>query len=201
MTDTQTMTIDAAWLTELLPPALAAAIGAYFSARLGVTHAERADSSRYRRESAEELLTALAALRSLLRDARHQRDFGKWAAAVSAVYDTVDDARYRFPQGFRHLKQSIRFALGEAVGGVSWVDLPSSRGRDELSEYNSRWTEYAIDYIDMVMNSVREWRDGRAKTAPKVSLLAFDPWLAKTGRHVSGGGPVRDDTDVRDPRT
>lgn len=182
------MTLDYSLVLDVLVPLLAVSLGAYFSARLGVVHAERAEASRFRRESAEELIAALSTLRDHLRDVQHNRDVGSWVAAVNVAYDAIEDARYRMPPSFRHLKRSIRFALGEAVGGVvSWADMPSSREGEGLADYNHRWNEYAIEYIDMALDSIREWRDASVKTAPKVRLPAFDPWLAKTGRYVTGG--------------
>lgn len=180
------MTLDLSWLAGMLPPALAAAVGAYFSARLGVVHAERAEASRLRRESADDLVEAFTALRNLFRDVQHDRDAGNWLAAVNVAYDAIEDARYRLPPSFRHLKQSIRFALGAAVGGVSLADMQSTREHEELADYNYRWNEYAIEYIEMALDAIREWRDASVKTAPKVRLLAFDPWLAKSGRYVPG---------------
>jgi len=180
------MTIDLSWLIAMLPPALAAAVGAYFSARLGVAHAERAEASRLRRDSAEELVGALLTLRGLLRDAQQNRDSEQWMVAVNATYDAIEDARYRTPAGFRHLKLSIRLALGEAVGGVSLADMRTSQENEDLSEYNHRWNEYAIEYMEMALDSIRGWRDAPVKTAPKVRLLAFYPWLATTERYVSG---------------
>ncbi|TQO19488.1 hypothetical protein FB472_1045 [Rhodoglobus vestalii] len=182
------MTLDYSLLLDVLVPLLAVSLGAYFSARLGVAHAERSEVSRFRRESAEELVVAFTTLRDLLRDVQHIRDVEQWIAAVNAAYDAIEDARYRTPSSFRHLKQSLRFALGEAVGGVSLADMRTSREHEELSEYNHRWNEYAIEYIEMVLGSIRQWRDAPVKTAPKVWLLAFDPWLAKTERYVSGQG-------------
>ncbi|WP_341953783.1 hypothetical protein [Salinibacterium sp. TMP30] len=180
------MTIDLSWILAVLPPALAAAAGAYFSARLGVAHAERAEASRFRRDSAEELVSAFMTLRDLLRGVQQNRDVEPWKAAVVVAYDAIEDARYRTPTSFRHLKQSLRSALGEAVGGVSWADLRSPREQEELSEYNHRWNEYAIEYVGMALDAIREWRDAPVKNAPKVRLLAFDRWLAKTERYVSG---------------
>jgi hypothetical protein len=63
--NTRVMTIDFSWILALLPPALAAAAGAYFSARLGVAHADRAEASQFRRDSAEDLVSALTTLRDL----------------------------------------------------------------------------------------------------------------------------------------
>jgi hypothetical protein len=117
---------------------------------------------------------------------QQNRDVEPWMAAVVVAYDAIDDARHRTPTSFRHLKQSRRSALGEAVGGVSWVDLRSPRQQEELSEYNHRWNEYAIEYVEMALDAVRAWRDAPVKSAPQVRLLAFDPWLAETERNVSG---------------
>jgi hypothetical protein len=180
------MNMDLSWLVGMVTTALAAAAGAYVSARLGLVHAERAEANRFRRETAEDLVGALTKLRDLLRDVQSNREIAQWAAAVIATYDAIDDARYRLPQSFRHLKQSLRFALGEAVGGVSWADMPSSWETEELSDYDHRWNEYAIEYVEMATDSIREWRDASAQATSKIFLPAFDPWLAKTQRYVSG---------------
>ncbi|WP_156786346.1 hypothetical protein [Microterricola viridarii] len=180
------MDMDLSWLVGIVTTALAAGVGAYVSARLGVVHAERADSNRLRRETAEEIIGALTKLRDLLRDVQNDRSPEQWTVPVITAYDTIDDARFRLPQGLRHLKQSVRFALGEAVGGPSLADLRPSSERDELADYNHRWNEYAIEYVEMAMDSVRQWRDAPAKSASSVRLPGFDQWLAKTNRHVSG---------------
>lgn len=188
--NTQSMTIDYSLLLGALGPMLAASLGAYFSARLGVAHAERTETIRRRLESAEDLVESLTTLRDLLRDVQHNRDVEQWTGAVNAAYDVIEDARYRTPISFRHLKRSVRFALGEAVGGVSLIDMRVSHGQEELAEYNHRWNEYAIEYVEMALDSIREWRDAPVKAAQKVRLLAFDPWLAKTKRYVSGQGAM-----------
>lgn len=185
--NTQRMDMDLSWLSGVVATALAAAAGAYVSARVGVTHAERAESNRFRREAAEEIIGALGKLRDLLRDVQIDRDIDQWTVPVNVAYDAIDDARHRLPQDLRHLKQSVRFALGEAVGGPSFADLRPSKEREELADYNHRWNEYAIEYIQMAMNSIREWRDASAKSASNVRLPGFDQWLAKTNRHVTGG--------------
>lgn len=180
------MEMDLSWLVGMIATALAAAAGAYVSARLGVVHAERTERNRFRREAAEEIIGALTKLRDLLRDVQNDRNLEQWTVPVIAAYDTIDDARYRLPQGFRHLKQSFRFALGEAVGGPSFADLRPSNERDELADYNHRWNEHGIEYIEVAMDSIREWRDAPAKSASNVSLPGFDLWLVKTDRHVIG---------------
>lgn len=180
------MTMDSSWPIVVLAPAIAASVGAYFSARLGVAHAERAENSRLRRDSAEEIIAALTPLRDLLRDVQENRDVKQWMIAVNTAYDAIEDAQYRAPSTFRHLKQSIRVSLGEAVGAVCWADSQPFREQVKIAEYNYRWNQYAIEYVELVMGSLREWRDASVKTAPRVRLLSFDRWLAATDRYHSG---------------
>lgn len=180
------MDMDLSWLVGMVTTALAAGAGAYVSARLGVVHADRAENNRFRRETAEEIISSLSKLRDLLRDVQNDRDFEQWTVPMITAYDTIDDARYRLPQRFRHLKQSVRFAIGEAVGGPSLADLRPSSEPGELADYNHRWNEYAIEYIEMAMDSIREWRDASAKSASNVRLPGYDLWLANTNLHVTG---------------
>ncbi|POH64402.1 hypothetical protein C3B61_13220 [Cryobacterium zongtaii] len=180
------MDMDLSWLVGIASTALAAGAGAYVSARLGVVHADQAENNRFRRETAEEIVVSLTKLRDLLRDVQNDRNSEQWTVPVITAYDTIDDARHRLPQRFQHLRQSVRFALGEAVGGPSLADLGPSSEPAELADYNHRWNEYAIEYIEMAVDSIREWRDASAKSAPNVRLPGFDLWLAKTSRHVTG---------------
>jgi hypothetical protein len=181
------MTLGLTWLVGLLTTTAAASIGAFVSGRLGLIQADRAETTRLRLETAEELITSLSELRRLLRDAEGSRNLETWSRAVEFTFEAVDDARHRLPPGWRHLKHSLRAALGEAVGGVAYIDLHSASDQAELAAYNYRWTEYAMEYTDLVVDSVRRWRDVRANGAPKVALASFDKWLAETGRYVAGG--------------
>lgn len=180
------MTMDLTWLVGLLTTTAAASVGAFISGRLGLIQADRSETTRLRRETAEELVTTLSELRRLLRDVESSRDFKHWARTVDVAFDAVDDARHRLASGWRHLKRSLRAALGEAVGMVAFADFHSARDQEELAPYTYRWTEYALEYTDLVLDSIRRWRDARAKTAPKMTLASFDEWLAKTGRYISG---------------
>lgn len=181
------MTLDLTWLVGLLITTAAASVGAFISGRLGLVQADRSETTRLRRETADDLVTTLSELRRLLRDADGSRDIDAWSKTVDITFDAVNDARHRLPSGWRHLKHSLRAALGEAVGAVAFVDIRSAHDKDELATYSHRWTEYAMEYTDLVIDSTRRWRDARAKVAPKVTLLNYDDWLARTGRYVSGG--------------
>jgi hypothetical protein len=135
----------------------------------------------------------------LLRDVHSSRDVDEWARAVVVAFEAVDDARHRLPPPWRHLKRSVRAAEGEAVGVVAFGDFRSSGEQDALAEYNHRWTEYAMEYTDLVLDAVRRWRDARPKTAEKIALLSFYAWLARTGRHPTAdeAHPVRRRRTIR----
>src|SRR4051812_34937121 len=107
----------AAIVTTLLTTVLGAFAGAYLSSRFAYQQSVRQESDQRRRRAAEDVLPRLIELRRLLRNAEAERDPREWASAVAAVYDALDDARFLFPKGMKHLRRSVQFAVGEAVGG------------------------------------------------------------------------------------
>jgi hypothetical protein len=175
------MNLNLEWLIGLLATTAAASLGAFVSGRMGLIQADRSETIRLRRETADGLISALTALRLLFRDAETSRDFAQWAQVVEVAYDAVEDARHRLPGGWRHLKFSLRAAISTAVGGVAHVDLQPPRDQEQLADYDLRWAGYAMEYIDTVLYSIRRWRDAKASTAPKLALASYDQWLAKNG--------------------
>jgi hypothetical protein len=177
--------LDLPGLLTLLSSTIAASTGAYVSARFGTLQREQADSARLRRATAEELIESLLDVRRLLRSAATSRDVREWTAAVEACFDNIDNARHRLPKSFRHLKFSVRGAIGEAVGAVAFADLTrSSDDYVELGEYDHKWSEFAIEYIEAATDSIRRWRDSKSSVADKLSLRGYDDWLAATGRYT-----------------
>lgn len=177
----------AGMLTTVIGSTFAASVGAYLSARFGSRQRERAEANELRRNTASFLIERLADLKALLRSAEHSRDVSVWRATIEATYDAFDDARHRLPPRLRHVKRSLRYAIGEATA-LSFVDhwRSGDDDSDEMADYNYRWTTYAIDYVDVVTDSVRRWRDSDARTADKVRVSDFDAWLRETERYVPG---------------
>lgn len=153
-------------------------------------------AAELRRDTANVLIQRLAELKGLLREAEHTRDVKVWHVSIEATYDAFDDARHRLPARLRHLKRSIRYAIGEATA-LSFVDYWRS-GDDEndtMAPYNYRWTTYAIEYVEMAADSLRRWRDSDQRVADKVRAPDFDDWLRESGRYVTGEST----TESRDP--
>jgi hypothetical protein len=171
----------------LVSSTFAASVGAFFSARFGSVQRERAEAAEQRRETANVLIDRLTELKGLFRSAEHSREVRVWRLSIEATYDAFDDARHRLPVRLRHLKRSIRYAIGEATA-LSFVDHWRSGDdeSDDMAPYNYRWTTYAIEYVDMAVNSLRRWRDCDQRVADKVRAPDFDDWLRETGRHVPG---------------
>jgi len=167
--------------------ALGASIGAYLSARFGSKQREAADEARFRRDSADQIIERLLALRAMLRDAEVERDVERWRETLESTYDAVDDARHRLPAGLRHAKRSLHAAIGEATG-LALIDLRSRAlgEQEELAAFDYRWTSYAVEYVDLVLDSLRLWRDRAPRAAEKVRAPDFDHWLAATGRYSPG---------------
>lgn len=171
----------------LVGSTLAASVGAFLSARFGGRQRAKVDEAKHRRTTAGELIDRVLAVRALLREARQLRDVGVWRDTIESLYDALDDARYRIPDGFRHLKRSARSAIGEATGLSLTDSWPRSEDEpDDLAAYSEEWTTNAIDYFDVVADSFRAWRDASPKASERVGVPPFDSWLAVTERYVSG---------------
>ncbi|WP_143465799.1 hypothetical protein [Leifsonia sp. NCR5] len=172
----------------LIGSTLAASVGAFFSARFGGRQRAQAGEAKQRRTTASMIIDRLLAVRALLREAQQFRDVADWRDAIESLYEALDDARYRLPDGFRHVKRSVRSAIGEATSLSLTDSWPRSQNdADDLADYNGEWTTNAMDYFDVVVDSLRAWRDASAKAADRTSVRSFDSWLAATNRYVPGG--------------
>jgi hypothetical protein len=89
-------------------------------------------------------------------------------------------SRHALPDGWTDLSRSIRAAAGTALGSVAFVDLDPTADHIALAEPDGKWRDYADDYIDYLLDRVMRWAGPGLPKAQQ--LLAFDPWLERTGR-------------------
>ena len=170
----------------LITTLVGAFVGAFASSRFGYQQRAFAEEDKRRHDIAESTLPPLLELRRLLRHAQELRSNKAWAVATEAAYEALDDARHLMPPSLRHLKRSVRASVGEAMGGVAMADLDPRMLEYELAPFDYRWTSYAEEYLDGVIETVRRWRDASRSRAPKVSMRNFDDWLKISGRYEPG---------------
>lgn len=82
-----------------------------------------------------------------------------------------------------HLRRSIRAACGEALGAAAVSELIEIGEHLEPADLDSRWTDYARDYVDEAIEAMRHWRESRERDAANVSVASYDDWLRFTGRY------------------
>lgn len=150
------------------------------SATLAYRRKERAAQ---RALAAATVLPRLDDLRRLLRYAHARTDGADWLHASAAALEAIDDARYRLPEPWRHLQQSVRIAIGEATGAAAFADRYPPDAEISLAAYSPEWGSHAEDYLTYASDSIREWRDSLGASSRRLPrLLAFDPWLSATNR-------------------
>jgi hypothetical protein len=148
-----------------------------FSSRQVSSDAVRAE----RTTAASDLYGPLRELQSLLR--KHGRlpvSESEAASAFRSFFDAYARHRHRLPNGWLHLSRSIREAAGTALGAVAFVDLDPTAEFVKLAKPDGQWRDYGDDYIDYVVDRIMRWAGSGLPKAQE--LLAFDPWLARTGR-------------------
>jgi hypothetical protein len=156
---------------------LAAWLAYHFARRQGSADALRAE----RATTASDLYGPLRELQVLLR--KHGRvtvTESEAASAFRSFFDAFDRHRHGLPNDWAHLSRSMRAAVGTALGAVAFVDLDPTVEYIELAEPERKWHAYADDYIDYLVDRVMRWAGPGLPRAQQ--LVAFDPWLERTGR-------------------
>jgi hypothetical protein len=150
---------------------------------------EQADLRARRRHHAKVLLKRLKRVRLLLSRAEVERSPSPWVRAVLKSYRALDAAGASLPKELRRIKGSLRDAVGTATG-MGLVDLMPAR-EPQLAPYDRMWSQYAEEYVDLVIFRLQEWHNTWSnRRADRVTLPTFNTWLADTSRYRSGGPPI-----------
>lgn len=148
------------------------------------------DRLRRRRRDEEHVAEAARAivtqLRSLKLVVTKSRDVEVSAAEIVDAWrecaTAIAETEHRLPRSWRHLRRSIRAALGELFGGPAWADISYGAELQDVADFDGRWWDYAVAYYGYVADGLARIAD-RPEAVNKSELLDFDTWLAVTGRH------------------
>lgn len=108
---------------------------------------KRRDRDLLAREATRLLAPAVRRLQGLARDstpggARHPR---AWSEAMASFVESYELTGHRLPPSWRHLKHSVRAAVGEFAGGVAVSDVDTRLVDYPLPEYSEEWRAAADD--------------------------------------------------------
>lgn len=145
---------------------------------------------RRKRRDQEHLTEAaqaiVAELRPLAVLVTKSRDVPLEANEVAEVWRScaavIAENDHRLPPTWRHLRRSVRAALGELFGGPAWADISYGDELNEMAEFDGRWWDYVLTYYGYLSERLAQIAD-RPESAADIEILDFDAWLAVTGRH------------------
>ena len=177
MTDLSTLAASGATI-------IAAGLGAYVSGRYGHQTAERVARRERRQALADAAISANVALRRAFQESNPDWTGRDWEVLLDEAYGTLQASGPLLPKGLRHLRRSVRAACGEALGGVAAYELVSVRESMELADFDPVWSQNARDYLDVVLASLRRWREASERDAQSTAAPDFDGWLHAEGRYA-----------------
>jgi hypothetical protein len=141
------------------------------------------DKRALRRQAAEDLLSWIPELSTLLVRLETECDRAAWDDATTSAYASVRRVRELTPRGWGHLHHSIFDAVGNGAGGAAWIDVAPSWAGEALS-YSPEWSTNAAEYLEYVQGRVQAWRNEYgARKAAQVILLSYQNWLVRTRRY------------------
>lgn len=139
---------------------------------------KRRDRELLAREAARLLAPAVRRLQRLTREstpggARHPR---AWSEAMASFVEAYELTGHRLPPSWRHLKHSVRAAVGEFAGGVAVSDVDTRLVDYPLPDHSEEWRGAADDYLGYACGALQRWGDD---SSASLKLLGFDEWLSQ----------------------
>ncbi|MFS0699543.1 hypothetical protein AB6N24_06170 [Cellulomonas sp. 179-A 4D5 NHS] len=131
-----------------------------------------------RREAADAIVLRLDELMRLVR--KWDRDAGgaRWLEVTEAALNAIEAETHRLPMSWRHLRRSVRAAIGEATGTMAFADRLVHDSNTAVPAPCPIWSTNAEEYFCYALARLRSWRDADPITARRVQPLHdFDVWL------------------------
>jgi hypothetical protein len=111
-------------------------------------------------EAARAIVTQLRSLRIVVTKSRDvevsaAEIVNAWRECATAIAET----EHRLPRSWRHLRRSIRAALGELFGGPAWADISFGAELQDVADFDGRWWDYAVTYYGYVADGLAQVAD------------------------------------------
>jgi hypothetical protein len=163
-------TVDASLVISLVSVGFSA-VALWVSYRQPFLGARLEDS----RQAAEAVVAAIQAVRELVWDAAEAEPDPELVASRMYEMDAVCRAnRDLLPREFLGIRQEVRAAATNYLGGAAGYTLDPGLKRLPFSDHDRYWWDISVSYLDYVVRSLAQWR--RSKS-PRVSRLTpFHQW-------------------------
>ena len=148
-------------------------------ASIATTAAHRSkDRAAGRRSAADAICPRLQDPLQLVRKWDRDAAVVRWFEATEGALNAIEAETHRLPEGWGHLRRSIRAAIGEATGMFAFADRsPPPDPTAELPERCPTWADNAEEHLAYARRSVRTWRDLETSPRRAPELVDFDTWL------------------------
>lgn len=124
--------------------------------------------------SADEVLAVLSRMHSILDVSRYERPSGAQVAALMREWEDVARRNeWRLPSPCLGLRQSVREAVCNYLGGPAAVGIDASSASVPLSPFEYHWWDVAVTYVEYVMRELQHLELLRRRRA---KLTRFHAW-------------------------
>ncbi|WP_217615963.1 hypothetical protein [Cellulomonas sp. GbtcB1] len=164
-------------LMDVASESVAALVGAAIATIAAIAAHRSKDRAAGRRSAADAICPRLQDLLQLVRKWDRDAAVVRWFEATEGALNAIEAESHRLPEGWGHLRRSIRAAIGEATGTFAFADRGAHDLTAELPERCPTWADNAEEYLTYALKSVRTWRDLAPSSRRSPELVDFDTWL------------------------
>jgi len=124
--------------------------------------------------SADEVLAVLSRMHSVIDVSRYEQPSGAQIAALMREWEDVARRNeWRLPAPCLHLRQSVREAVCNYLGGPAAVGIDPRCASQPISPFEYHWWDVALTYVEYAM---RELQDLDRLRRRRARLTPFHAW-------------------------